>query len=393
MAYVSDEYRGFVSFGGPVSPVRRPKYGRGPLLTLCAALFAAAWVVAAAATMLSFFSPLGGRHADFSNRLPSPTLLSVTAKTPISDFQKKPAITPADLARWHAKHSVVKIAKNAPLLDTSGRITPEFAELSPSEGKGDRLKPLVASASASALKTGLVAMATVSTGALHIAVVKPKTPETVEVASANVDPDAVDAFNLVMKPSAARPGDPGYTVPLPMARPARPKPVAPAAVAALAYAPTQDDSIDVSPRPQTKIKLPPRGSRTAIFDISAGVVYLPNGERLEAHSGIGKMRDNPKYAHVRMRGPTPPSTYRLSMRETLFHGVAAIRMTPIDGINPHGRDGILAHSYLLRTRGDSHGCVAFADYKRFLAAYQRGDVTHMIVVPEWTGSHRDLAKL
>ncbi len=130
------------------------------------------------------------------------------------------------------------------------------------------------------------------------------------------------------------------------------------------------------------------GGKVAYYDISAGVVHMPNGEKLEAHSGIGEMRDNPKYTHVTMRGPTPPGTYKLSMRESLFHGVAAIRLTPTNGIAPKGRVGLLAHSYLLRRRGDSHGCVAFADYKRFLRAFQSGQVDTMIIVPKmsaWGG--------
>lgn len=131
---------------------------------------------------------------------------------------------------------------------------------------------------------------------------------------------------------------------------------------------------------------PDRGTKIAVYDITNGVVHMPNGEKLEAHSGIGNMRDNPKYAHVKMRGPTPPGTYKLSMREKLFHGVAAIRLTPTDGVAPLGRTGLLAHSYLLRVRGDSHGCVAFAEYDRFLKAFQRGDITHMIIVERHTGS-------
>jgi hypothetical protein len=112
---------------------------------------------------------------------------------------------------------------------------------------------------------------------------------------------------------------------------------------------------------------------------------MPNGIKLEAHSGIGSMRDNPRFTHVKMRGPTPPGTYKLSMRESLFHGVAAIRLTPVDGKAPQGRTGLLAHSFLLRVRGDSHGCVAFAEYDRFLKAFQRGEVTHMVIVPKYDG--------
>jgi hypothetical protein len=127
------------------------------------------------------------------------------------------------------------------------------------------------------------------------------------------------------------------------------------------------------------------GTKVAVYDISAGVVHMPNGTKYEAHSGIGSMRDNPAFTHVKMRGPTPPGTYKLSMRESLFHGVAAIRLTPIDGKAPQGRTGLLAHSFLLRVRGDSHGCVAFAEYDKFLKAFQRGDVTHMVIVPKYDG--------
>ncbi|HEX5934828.1 MAG TPA: DUF2778 domain-containing protein, partial [Pseudorhizobium sp.] len=133
--------------------------------------------------------------------------------------------------------------------------------------------------------------------------------------------------------------------------------------------------------------IPDPGTRkVAIYDITNGVVHMPNGTKLEAHSGIGKMRDNPKFTHVKMKGPTPPGTYRLSMREKLFHGVAAIRLTSVDGKHPQGRTGLLAHTYLLRSRpGDSHGCVAFKHYDKFLSAFRRGEITHMVIVPEYNG--------
>ncbi|WJH40275.1 DUF2778 domain-containing protein [Aliirhizobium terrae] len=154
---------------------------------------------------------------------------------------------------------------------------------------------------------------------------------------------------------------------------------------ALAFAkpnnPMREEPISPSPTP----KVPGIGSKVAIYDITNGVVHMPNGTKLEAHSGIGSMRDNPKFTHVKMRGPTPPGTYKLSMREKLFHGVAAIRLTSVDGKHPQNRTGLLAHSYLLRVRGDSHGCVAFAEYDRFLKAFQRGEITHMIIVPKWDG--------
>jgi len=134
------------------------------------------------------------------------------------------------------------------------------------------------------------------------------------------------------------------------------------------------------------------GKGVAVYDISAAKVYMPDGSVLEAHSGIGKMADNPRYVHVRMNGPTPPHTYDLKMREKRFHGVEAIRMLPVDGKNKHGRDGFLTHSYLLRGgRAESHGCVAFKDYKRFLTAFKQGKVKQLVVVPSGGRSSMRLA--
>ena len=154
---------------------------------------------------------------------------------------------------------------------------------------------------------------------------------------------------------------------------------------ALAYAAPQDDVVDrgrvarLSPSAGT----PPRTAEagTAIYDISAKMVYMPNGERLEAHSGLGEMMDDPSYAHVRMKGVTPPHTYTLTEREALFHGVRAIRLNPVGGSGAiHGRAGLLAHTYLLGPRGDSNGCISFKDYERFLQAFLRGEVRRIVVV-------------
>jgi hypothetical protein len=120
--------------------------------------------------------------------------------------------------------------------------------------------------------------------------------------------------------------------------------------------------------------------KTAIYDITAKTVYMPNGERLEAHSGLGEMMDDPRHKHVKMRGVTPPNTYKLSLRESLFHGVQAIRLTPVDEQAMFGRAGILAHSYLLGPNGQSNGCISFRDYQKFLDAYMRGEVDRIVVV-------------
>jgi hypothetical protein len=118
---------------------------------------------------------------------------------------------------------------------------------------------------------------------------------------------------------------------------------------------------------------------TAVYDISAHTVYLPNGQALEAHSGLGPYFDNPNHVHLRMRGATPPATYQLSLRESLFHGVQALRLTPLDS-NVHGRNGLLAHTFMLGQRGDSNGCVSFRNYRAFLEAYMRGEIRQLKVV-------------
>ena len=45
-----------------------------------------------------------------------------------------------------------------------------------------------------------------------------------------------------------------------------------------------------------------------------------------------------------------------------------------------GRDGLLAHSYMLGPNGQSNGCVSFSDYPAFLDAYLRGEVDRLMVV-------------
>src|SRR5256886_13147912 len=133
---------------------------------------------------------------------------------------------------------------------------------------------------------------------------------------------------------------------------------------------------------QARKEVPPLedDGRTAIYDITARIVYLPGGRRLEAHSGLGSYMANPRHVHLRMRGATPPNVYKLTLRERLFHGVRAIRLNPVDGGRMYGRAGILAHSYMLGANGQSNGCVSFSDYPEFLNAYLRGEVTRLAVV-------------
>jgi hypothetical protein len=122
-------------------------------------------------------------------------------------------------------------------------------------------------------------------------------------------------------------------------------------------------------------------SHAAIYDIAAHTVYLPDGDQLEAHSGLGQMLDDPRYVDVKGRGPAPPNVYDLTLRSGLFHGLRAIRLNPVPGSTMFGRDNILAHTYMLGPNGQSFGCVSFKDYPKFLDAFLRGEVDRMVVVP------------
>jgi hypothetical protein len=132
--------------------------------------------------------------------------------------------------------------------------------------------------------------------------------------------------------------------------------------------------------------------QTAVYDIRHHVVYLPNGERLEAHSGLGKWLDDPSSMDRKSRGVTPPNVYSLSLRTPLFHGVQAIRLTPVGAASMFGRDGMLAHSYMLGPNGQSNGCVSFKEYPRFLQAFLDGEVTRLIVVPDVRSQPSRIAK-
>jgi Protein of unknown function (DUF2778) len=120
---------------------------------------------------------------------------------------------------------------------------------------------------------------------------------------------------------------------------------------------------------------------TALYDISSKSVYMPNRVRLEAHSGLGTLMDDPAHVNKRNVGATPPNVYELKLREQPFHGVQALRMIPVGDNNSLGRSGLLVHSYLLGANGDSNGCVSIKNYERFLDAYKTGLIKRLIVVP------------
>lgn len=163
--------------------------------------------------------------------------------------------------------------------------------------------------------------------------------------------------------------------------PSQPQPQSPASAprTVLAYAPANGGVLSDAPK-ITSPAFSRYGQQTAVYDISARTVYMPDGTRLEAHSGLGEKMDDPRYVHVPMSGATPPNVYELTPREELFHGVPALRMTPVGGGTVYGRNGFLAHTYMLGANGASNGCVSFRDYYAFLRAYQNGAVKRLIVV-------------
>ena len=144
-------------------------------------------------------------------------------------------------------------------------------------------------------------------------------------------------------------------------------------------------SSEIRDRPQQTrrktIALPEPDGRTAVYDIAAHTVYLPDGNKLEAHSGLGNQQDDPHYVGVKDQGPTPPNVYNLALREQMFHGIPAIRLNPVDEGRMFGRDGILAHPYMMSASGQSNGCVSIKDYPAFLNAFLEGEITRLVVVP------------
>ncbi len=119
---------------------------------------------------------------------------------------------------------------------------------------------------------------------------------------------------------------------------------------------------------------------TVLYDITKRAVYMPDGTRLEAHSGFGEWMDDPDSVHRKNVGVTPPNVYAVSFREKPFHGVRALRMKPVGDGKMYGRDGILAHSFLLGEAGASNGCISIREYDKFLQAYEAGQFTQIIVM-------------
>lgn len=431
MAFAVDVFANTRPIGTSISRSSRPfRFVPGARLISGAALIgagfaASAWIITTVATMHAIApSPYQSAIRDIA--LTSRFAAVAPAKERnihIAKFSRLGTPTVDDLqviaergrANAHSALAKALVGASGPLVaDAVTAPSAVLADAAPTRAKDDTAPPsaIVASATASdriivpskaeiAAIEGPALIALTATSGVRlpgIAVPSPSEPNRtasipakqapVEVASVAVesdsssDDDSKQPFGLVLN-------DNDTSVPLPMARPdgiSKRAPVSDRAARpaepVLAYARPDvvDDEGEIPVVPKRQAS-PVARAGVAVYDISANMVYLPNGERLEAHSGLGKMRDNPRFVHEKNRGPTPPHTYQLTMRESLFHGVEALRLNPLGGAgNIFNRVGLLAHTYMLGARGDSNGCVSFKDYKRFLAAFKRGDIRQLVVV-------------
>lgn len=130
-----------------------------------------------------------------------------------------------------------------------------------------------------------------------------------------------------------------------------------------------------------QVVVPPTPTKVAVYNIEKHTFTLPNGTVFEAHSGLGHDEDNPAGVADKMRGSTPPNLYKVTFREGLFHGVQALRLTPIGDDPMYGRAGLLIHSYMLRgLPGQSNGCIVLPQYLKVLLAFRAGEFDHVRVV-------------
>jgi hypothetical protein len=121
---------------------------------------------------------------------------------------------------------------------------------------------------------------------------------------------------------------------------------------------------------------------TAIYDIAAHTVSLPNGEKLEAHSGFGSYLDDPRYVSEKDQGPTPPNVYNLTLREELFHGVRAIRLLPVDGGKMFGRDGMLCTYVHARSQRPVKWMRVPQRLSPLLQCFLSGEINRLVVVEQ-----------
>jgi hypothetical protein len=331
---------------------RRPVLGRVRRTAVAGLLFGLSAVAAAGAilTSISVFSTRSTtafRNADpsvlLAKTLPAPTVFAI-----------------AHRSRFPSADELAEIANN--LTDTTGSIPPVAAVAAPPDANLTVMLKTVKTVSFTAPARHDIQLPTPA------AVSRATAAKVAAVAAKN---DVPALFKRDAEPTSS-PTVSSYALASVAPTEASPTTKAIGAIKALLSPGSVDDGEPI----------PEADKRTAVYDIVGATVYMPNGTKLVAHSGHAHRMDNPKYINVKNWGPTPPNVYRLTLREALFHGVRAIRLNPVDESKMLGRDGMLAHSYMLGPRGESNGCISFQDYPKFLAAFQRGEVDRVVVVPD-----------
>lgn len=283
----------------------------------------------------------------------------------VAALRHEPAALQGKLANYVALIDDAVLDARGPIASLGGRLTPDTAP------KSDRL--MVASADPQVKFQTAVAPPAPAARQIAQSIPLPM-PKPSELRARPEAKDPQTATAMATKPAA-------LAIAAATANDEQPSSIfsQPHHTASLAYAPS-DGGLSRDKR-TTLAALRGDDSATAVYDISAHVVYMPDGSKLEAHSGLGEYLDDPSGVSKRMRGATPPHTYDLTLRESLFHGVQAIRLTPVGGEDAiYGRDGLLAHTYMLGPRGDSNGCVSFKNYEAFLQAYRNNEVKRLVVV-------------
>ncbi len=367
MTYVTATYSDVAPFQIPKFPVRRSRSIAAKGLLAGTAIVAAGSVLAASLGLSALWIS--------AISLNVPTRLHAGA--PIAPLASA-------LGEWH--RTLVRSGARSGSGNGFGNApdTPEFAALAPEQAPAPVLAPPPVAPRAPALAPKP-----------FVRVPLPRPRIAPRVAALPAQPPVA----MLPAPPAGPPAPAvAENIPLPLARPfiAQPEAEKPPVIARAAPAPAPEPKVAAlppAPAPKDEQAASAIGKRTAVYDIEAHTVYLPNGRRLEAHSGLGHMMDDPGYIRAKMRGPTPPNVYALTLREQLFHGVRAIRLTPVDERKMHGRDGMLAHTYMLGPNGQSNGCVSFKNYNAFLEAYLDGQVDRMVVVPRLDAKTRTALSL
>jgi hypothetical protein len=424
MTVASTALSGVTPFGGRVAPrgtsrrvARGVALGAATIGTACVlgatATMTAVWLVATArpdnlsSHSISARGPGAMALAQFSappgNGMDRPSPLQVSAAAGAMTFDSKWAL--AAIPEEQSRDQALTIKSRTGRTKVAALAPASVAVVPPAKALSDVAKrvplPRARPAIHDVARAAPVAPAPVTAPAPKPVIAAPQT----KIATAPpVEKPATTASHQKIA-AAAPPEKPAPATPPQKAAAVAPaeKPMAPAHKLAMVASADTTGSIpretpsaprrELSQPVLNKVTLPAPGSRFAVYDISASTVYLPSGEKLEAHSGLGDKMDDPRHVNVRMRGATPPNIYNLAMRESLFHGVAAIRLKPVHEDRMFGRDGILAHTYMLGSNGQSNGCVSFKNYAAFLRAFQKGEFDRMIVVAKMGDPMPDLDSL